>query len=450
MDAQRAIFVEGCAKVNDIPAKKANELFDLIDKFAGYGFNKSHAAAYALLAYQTAWMKAHHPEAFFAASMAFDLSVTDKLSIFMDDMRRAGITVLPPSVNSGAATFTVEETEDGPAVRYALAALKGVGEKAMEALVAEREKGGPFASLDDFADRIDPRQLNKRQLEGLAASGAFDEIEPNRAGVFQLAESMLGLASSSASARASGQAALFGGETSTATNTLRVPADAKWTLAERMTAEREAFGFYFSGHPVDQYRHLADASGAERLSALMLKRVPDDGRVNAVTAGMIEGVRWRETQRGRKYLAMTLSDASGQYPATSFEESAFNSLLRAGKRGDCGLLQVELDRRAGEDTPRISVKRIDGFERLADQSSFMLTVKAETPEALHQLAVTMAPMRGGRGELMLAVPKPDGGEFLVKLGGDFLLDADLAAKIGEIEGINTLPLRARGRFLHPV
>src|SRR3954454_23802594 len=160
MDAQRATFVEGCAAHNNIPAGKANELFDMIDKFAGYGFNKSHAAAYALVAYQTAWLKAHHRAEFYAASMSFDMAQTDRLSAFVEDMRRGGVEFLPPDVNASHAYFTV----DNGAVRYALGALKGVGEKAMEALADERVRGGPFTSLEDFAGRMDPRVLNRRQL----------------------------------------------------------------------------------------------------------------------------------------------------------------------------------------------------------------------------------------------------------------------------------------------
>ncbi|PZP18809.1 MAG: DNA polymerase III subunit alpha, partial [Sphingomonas hengshuiensis] len=186
MDAQRDTFVKGCATANGIGAAKANELFDLIDKFAGYGFNKSHAAAYALLAYQTAWLKAHHPHEFFAASMCFDMALTDKLGVFVDDMRRLGVKALPPCINASAAEFAVEQAKGGLAVRYALAALKSVGEGAMERLVIERERGGAFASLDEFARRVDPRLLNKRQLETLAAAGAFDALNPNRAGIFAM------------------------------------------------------------------------------------------------------------------------------------------------------------------------------------------------------------------------------------------------------------------------
>src|SRR5437763_1756841 len=179
MDAQRARFVEGCAR-NDISEAKAGELFDLIDKFAGYGFNKSHAAAYALVSYQTAWLKAHHPAEFYAASMTFDVTQTDRLGVFVEDMRRAGIDCLPPDINASGSAFTVE----GDAVRYALGALKGVGGKAMEALAEERDRGGPFGSLEDFASRIDPRLLNRRQLESLAGAGAFDSIQTDRPAVF--------------------------------------------------------------------------------------------------------------------------------------------------------------------------------------------------------------------------------------------------------------------------
>ena len=187
MDAQKARFLDG-ARANGIERKKADFIFELVLKFAGYGFNKSHAAAYALIAYQTAWLKAHHPVEFFAASMAYDITNTDKLALFVDDMRRSGVRCLPPCINTSAADFSVETQSDGLAVRYALAALKGVGEKAMETVVAERAAAGPFTSLAAFAKRVDPKLLNRRQLESLIAAGALDTIEANRAGVHSLAD----------------------------------------------------------------------------------------------------------------------------------------------------------------------------------------------------------------------------------------------------------------------
>ena len=261
MDAQRAGFVEGCKAVNGIEAGKANELFDLIDKFAGYGFNKSHAAAYALLAYHTAWLKAHYPHEFYAASMCYDIHLTDKLGIFVDDMRRMGVTCLAPDINASIADFSVEETKDGFAVRYALAALKSVGEGAMERLVAERDGEGPFKGVDDFAHRVDPRALNKRQLETLAAAGAFDSFDLNRAGIFACAETVLATAARVHDQKTSGQHGLFGGEDAKEPP-IRLPLSARWTLAQRMEQEKEAFGFYFSAHPVDRHGHLARMHGA--------------------------------------------------------------------------------------------------------------------------------------------------------------------------------------------
>ena len=246
MEAQRARFVEGCARINQISSVKANELFDTIDKFAGYGFNKSHAAGYALIAYQTAWLKAHHPAEFYAASMSFDLALTDKLGVFVEDMRRGAVDCRPPDINPSNAYFTVEEG----AVRYALGALKGVGGKAMEALVEERTACGPFSSLEDFAARIDPRLLNRRQLESLAGAGAFDSLKPDRAAIFAAAETILAHAASAHDQRTSGQAGLFGVNSAEAAP-IRLPRDASWTQAQRMAAERDAFGFYFSAHPVE-------------------------------------------------------------------------------------------------------------------------------------------------------------------------------------------------------
>src|SRR4029079_7831750 len=181
----------------------------------------------------------------------FDLALTDKLSTFVEDMRRGRVECLPPDVNASHAHFTVENG----AVRYALGALKGVGEKAMEALVAERERGGPFASLEDFAARIDPRVLNRRQLESLAGAGAFDAVKPDRASVYGAAETILAHAASAQDQRESGQVGLFGVSSAEAAP-IRLPRDASWTLAQRMAAERDAFGFYFSAHPVDAQRHL--------------------------------------------------------------------------------------------------------------------------------------------------------------------------------------------------
>jgi DNA polymerase-3 subunit alpha len=471
MDAQRAGFVEGCRTVNGIGKAEANALFDLIDKFAGYGFNKSHAAAYALLAYQTAWLKAHHPHEFYAASMCYDMALTDKLAIFVDDARRAGVTLLPPCVNASLADFDVqpnlpspsgegqgvgdaavhsgrvllpnpsseEEGLSGLGIRYALGALKSVGEGAMEKLVAERANGR-FASLDDLATRVDPRLLNKRQLETLAAAGAFDGIDANRAGVHAVAETILAVAARTHSQKISGQGGLFGDATH-AGDTIKLPAGVRWTLSQRMDQEKEAFGFYFSAHPVDRHAHLARNHGARNFASLTELTIPDDGsRAGATMAVLVEEARWRTSARGKRYMMAQLSDPSGQFTATCFDDAIAADLEEAARVGGCGLITVELDRRPGEEAPRISVKRIQPFETLASTARFVLEVDVTDPAVFPGLARLLADHRGARGEVRATVATPQGPATIL-IGRDFLLDAELADHVGALHGIASAMLK---------
>ncbi|MEO8175977.1 MAG: DNA polymerase III subunit alpha, partial [Sphingomicrobium sp.] len=437
MDAQRAGFVAGCLAVNAIPAAKANELFDLIDKFAGYGFNKSHAAGYALIAYQTAWLKAHHRAEFYAASMSFDMAQTDKLALFVEDIRRADVVCLPPDINASRADFSVERDT----VRYALGALKGVGEKAMEALVAEREANGPFASLEDFAARIDPRLLNRRQIESLAAAGAFDSLVPDRAALFAAAETLLAHAVSAADERSSGQAALFGGEGEASVAPIRLPRDAAWTLAQRMAAERDSFGFYFSAHPVDSQKHLLAAHRVRTFAELASLPAPaDGGRSAAMIAGLVEEARWRTSARGRRYLTATLSDSSGQYVATAFDDEPCAALEAAVKSGGCGLMTVELDRRPGDELPRVTVKRFQPLDALAKRTRLEMIVRVAEAETVLRLTRALTGAHGGTGAIRFIIPLATGGQATVLVGRDYLLDAELAASVERITGEGTVDL----------
>jgi DNA polymerase-3 subunit alpha len=437
MDAQRARFIEGASK-NDISAAKANELFDLIDKFAGYGFNKSHAAAYALVAYHTAWLKAHHPAEFFAASMSFDMAQTDKLALFVEDIRRSGVECLPPDVNASQAAFSVEDGK----VRYALGALKGVGEKAMEALVAERANRGAFKSLDDFAERIDPRLLNRRQLESLAAAGAFDALDSDRPSIYAGAETILAHAASAHDQRTSGQHGLFGGGSDSGVAPIRLPRNASWTLAERMAAEREAFGFYFSAHPVDAQRHLLAAHKVRSFAEL--SDLPlSEGRSSATTAGLIEATRWRTSAKGRRYLMVTISDPSGQYEAMVFDDEPSADLERAAKAGMCGLLTVELDRRPGDDTPRVTVKRFQALDGLAKRTRLQLSLRIAEHSLIPAVARELAAAKGGSGTVRAVLPISEGRDALLLIGRDFNLDADLAARLTRILGEGAVELSAQ-------
>ena len=438
MDAQRATFVEGCARHNDISAAKANELFDLIDKFAGYGFNKSHAAAYALVAYQTAWLKAHHRAEFYAASMTFDLAQTDRLSAFVEDMRRGEVVCLPPDINLSHARFTVENG----AVRYALGALKGVGEKAMEALVEERARGGLFSSLEDFAARIDPRLLNRRQLESLAGAGAFDSLMPDRAQIFAAAETILAHAASAQEQRISGQAGLFGANSAEAAP-IRLPRHVSWTIAQRMAAERDAFGFYFSAHPVDASRHLLDAYKVKKFEELSETPIPEGERVGATMAGLVEDARWRTSAKGRRYMMATLSDSSGQFIATAFDDEATAALEVAAKAAQCGLVSVELDRRAGDETPRVTIKRFQPLSDLAKRTRLQMTIRVAAREMAERIARELFEARGSNGLVRILLSRTSGGEAVIIAGRDFALDAELAARIERITGAGSVDLSAQ-------
>ena len=385
-------------------------------------------------------MKAHHAPEFFAASMSFDMAQTDKLALFVEDIRRSGIDCLPPDVNASEAAFSVEDGK----VRYALGALKGVGEKAMEALVAERSANGPFQTLDDFAARIDPKLLNRRQLESLAAAGAFDRLNPDRASLFAAAETILAHASLAHDQRTSGQGGLFGGPAEADIVAIRLPRDARWTLAERMSAEREAFGFYFSAHPVDAQRHLLAAHKVRSFAELAALPAPSDGgRSQTMMAGLVESTRWRTSAKGRRYMMATISDPSGQYEATVFDEEPSADLETAAKSGVCGLMTVELDRRPGDEVPRVTVKRFQALDVLAKRARLQLTL--HLPDAAHaaMAAKELVGHRGGNGLVRAIVDISGGRTAELILGRDFALDADTADRMVRLLGAAAVELGAQ-------
>lgn len=441
MDIQRHRFVDGCKEVSSIDAKKANELFDLIDKFAGYGFNKSHAAAYALLAYQTAWMKTHYPHEFYAGSMCFDMHQSEKLTIFVDDMRRNGVTVAGPDINASEAEFTVEQTEEGYAVRYALAGIRNVGEKAMDAIVAEREANGRFISLEELFRRLPAGSMNRRQLEGLAGSGAFDALEPNRAMVLANADMLMAVADEAERTRNSGQAGLFGGDDH-AEPSLRLTQVDGWTRAEQMAKERENFGFYFAAHPTEQYRAIASANGARTHASLVTQGVAG-GRSPAVMAAMVESVTKGRTKRGKDFVRADFSDSTGQFSASCFEESLVEPMVRWAKEGTCILLNVELDSPSVDEPPRITVRGGRPLAEVTSAARMVLSLDVSRVEAVQELAMLLSAGAEGKGEVVARLCTGGSDEPTVRLGRDFALDGDLAERLADIDGIANVSLTAR-------
>jgi DNA polymerase-3 subunit alpha len=457
MDAQRGRFVEGCKTNSGIEPKRANELFDLIDKFAGYGFNKSHAAAYALLAYQTAWLKAHYPEEFYAASMCFDMHQSEKLNVFVDDARRypnghGGIEVLPPDINASQARFTVEQTDTGYAVRYALAGIRNVGEKAMEAIVAERQVSGAFSSLKDLFERLPQGTMNRRQLEGLICAGAFDGLEPDRGLLFANADMLMAVADAAMRERSSGQVGLFGGEAA-APEDLRLQAAPAWGRSDRMTKERENFGFYFSAHPVQQYRDAASANGARTYQSLMEGGAPAGGRSTAVMAVLVEGITKARTRKGGTFVRADFSDSSGQFSAACFEEALVPDFERWAQSGECLLLTVELDSPSPDEPPRLTVRGARPLAAVSGATAMQLTADITSVAALLELRIELDAALGerpaGSGEVQVRLTLADGGQVTMVLGRAFVLHGELAERLAAIEGISNValvPLKKRSNL----
>ncbi|AKM10451.1 DNA polymerase III subunit alpha [Croceicoccus naphthovorans] len=453
MDAQRQRFVEGCKDVSGIEPKKANELFDLIDKFAGYGFNKSHAAAYALLAYQTAWLKAHYPHEFYAASMCFDMHQSEKLSVFVDDMRRypgGGLECAGPDINHSEAEFTVEPTDESYRVRYALAGIRNVGEKAMDAIVAEREARGPFESLKDLFERLPAGSMNRRQLEGLAGAGALDSLEPNRAKVIANADMLLAVADAAVREKESGQAGLFGAEDHAAADLRLVDAPA-WPRKDQMEKERENFGFYFAAHPVSQWRAVASAQGARSYASLMTSGaeggesagVGGGGRSNAVMAVLVEGANKRKTRKGNDFVMADFSDQTGQFSASCFEESLVDSFGKWAQSGECVLLQVELDKPNPDEPPRVTVRGARPLAAVKGSARMELRLTVDRVEALAEMATLLPRTADANGEVVARLLLGEGREATMLLGRDFALDGELADRVAEIPGVSACDLSAR-------
>ncbi|MHB1214712.1 MAG: DNA polymerase III subunit alpha [Thiobacillus sp.] len=304
MAVQRSIFLEGAAR-RGVDTKIAERLFDLMEKFAEYGFNKSHSAAYALIAYHTAWLKAYYPAEFMAATMSSEMSDTDKVRVFYEDCRANGLTMLPPDINSSGYRFDpVSRTE----IRYGLGAIKGSGEAAIGAIVAEREVSGPFTGLFDLARRVDKRYLNRRVLEALVKAGAFDRINPHRASL--LASVGAALETADRAARSGGQVGLFGELLDGGEDLIDVP---EWPEQEKLLQEKSALGYFFSGHPFTSY--LAEVSGFARrqLDSLEPAREPQ------MLAGIVVSLRTQMTRRG-KMMILLLDDATAQVEVVIFNE----------------------------------------------------------------------------------------------------------------------------------
>ncbi len=441
MAAQREIFVKGAVE-RGVGEAKASEIFDLVDKFAGYGFNKSHAAAYALVAYQTAYLKANYPVEFVAASMTHDMHNTDKLSLFRRELDRLGAPLLPPDVNASGAVFTVEMTEDGTlSVRYALGAIRNVGKPAAAALVAARADG-PFKSIADMAAKLDTSRVNKRQIETLARAGAFDSLEPDRARVFAGAETVARAAQAAAEERTSNQSSLFGG--GDVAPSLRLPSPPPWEDAEKLGHELEAIGMYLSAHPLDAFAPQMKRLGVTTIADL-IRRPPagssgggDRGgynrqaEANCRIAATQLGRQERTSARGMRYAFVQLSDATGMIEATAFSEvlAVSRELLDSGKP-----LLLGVEARLGDGGLRVGIVNVRDLEEAAAEVGRELVVHVDDPAALAHISSILKDERPGRATVRIMLEIDPMRDVHVDLKRRIALSPATAQAVKSLKGV---------------
>jgi DNA polymerase-3 subunit alpha len=434
MASQRDSFVSGATE-RGIGRADAEVIFDTCAKFAEYGFNKSHSAPYALLTYQTAYMKANYPVEFMAASMTLDMGNTDKLAEFRDEAERLGIKIEPPSVNRSGVEFEV----DSNTIHYALAALRGVGRHAVESIVAARGERA-FADVSDFGRRINPRAVNKRVLESLAAAGAFDCIEKNRARAFAAVDAILATAARTQDDMARGQSELFAG--AAAHSSIAVPALEPWLPAERLQREYEAVGFFLSGHPLDDYaaalKRLRVQSWAEFARAV--KTGVGAGRV----AGTVVSRTERRTKSGSKMGIIGLSDPSGHYEAVLFAEglAQYRDLLEPGTA-----VLLFLTAEVQGDEVRARIQSVEPLDEAAVKMHRGLRVFLRDAEPLAGVARRLeASQKRGNGngadaadgEVSMVLLLRNGSEVEVKLPGRFKVSPQIAGAIKAVSGVVTV------------
>jgi len=443
MDKQRGRFCEGAVE-RDIPHEKASYIFDLVTKFASYGFNKSHAAAYALVAYHTAFMKANYPVEFMAAIMTLDMGNTDKLSAFKLELQRMDVPLLLPDVNYSDVPFVVERTEDdyceeeadprqNLGVRYALGAIKGVGEKAMEGIIAERTNNGKFKDIFDFAERVDPKLLNKRQIERLAAAGAFDSLLPERSQAYAAAEVVMRIAQMEAKERESDQVSLFGGEMAATVDKPALPIVKAWTDTQMLDEERKAVGFYISAHPLDSYETVL-----ERERIIPAREVYNDAGLVGQTvrmAGAILGYREGVTKRGNKFGRLTLSDRTDAFEMMAFEDD-LEQMRALVDEGAPMVVSVQIRKRDDDDSIGLSCRGMESLEQVAAQSSKGLFVEVEGADAFASMKAALDRKTGGKGRVTIRVPVHDNRRYAeFRLEGKYKVTPELKQAIAAEMGV---------------
>ncbi|MBZ9843515.1 DNA polymerase III subunit alpha [Mesorhizobium sp. CA5] len=422
MDKQRERFVTGAVE-RGVSKPQADFIFDLLAKFADYGFNKSHAAAYAVVSYQTAYLKAHYPVEFLAASMTLDMSNTDKLADFRQDAMRLGIEVVPPSVMSSFRPFEVGENK----IFYSLAALKGVGDAAVEHIVEKRGEK-PFKNLADFCERVDPKIVGKRVFESLIMAGALDCFGHDRAQMMAGVERMMGLASLAQQNAISGQADIFGASLGSQSQALNLPATDPWLAADKLHREFQIVGFYLSAHPLDEYKSALQKMRVQNWAefSAAVKRGAAAGRL----AGTVTSKQERKTRTGNKMGVVQFSDTTGQYEAVLFSEglAQYRDMLEPGSSV---VIMV-----AAEDRPEGVNLRINSVQSLDDEASriqkaLRIFVRDDGPSSIIQ---SQLKQRGDSQVSIIVLKGEAQGEIEIGLG-NYRVSPQIASAMRAVQGV---------------
>ncbi len=427
MIKQRDIFIEG-AKAKGVSEEKSSEVFDLMEKFASYGFNKSHAAAYAVISYQTAYLKAYYPVEFMAATMTLDKTDTDKLGFFKRDVVRMGIEILPPDVNKSQVDFSEEKSS----IRYALSAIRNVGEGAMRALVLEREKNGPFKNIMDLIARVDNSVMNKRCLESLIKSGALDCLEPNRAKLHHNLEKLSQYSSLIASQRRSSQISLFG--ESMEIQSMQLDNIPEWPSMQKLEMEAEVIGFYLSAHPLDAFE-----SSFERLrimsSSELFKTVESSCSARVRIAGIINDIKERTSQKsGSKYAFITASDMSGTFEMMCFSELLSQSREKL-KSGQPLIFSVLAEKK--EEQIRIIVQSVEYLNEVITKISSSVMIYLSDVASLPLIQSVLKQDAPGKGKVFL-IPQVNEWDVEIALEEGFSLTPDTVKALRSVPGVKEI------------
>lgn len=429
MAKHRVTFVDGAVK-NGIDKDIATTIFEQMEKFASYGFNKSHAAAYSMISYQTAYLKAHYPVEFMCAVMSLDLTNTDKLQFFKDEVKKMGYQVLTPDINESGVEFTVEDGK----IRYALSAVKGVGEANMYSIVAEREKNGKFKNISDFIHRVDIKQINRRQLEQLIRAGAFDCMEINRATLFDNIETIIKHIGSASETKNSSQTSLFGG--AELTSEVKLTQKPEWSELERLKFEADSIGFYLSAHPLDIYGKAIDLL-AIKPCVDVFKNIQVGDKISARLAGCVNSFQKRISKKGFPYAFIEMADATGTFEGIMFSESIaryeeiINSKLPL-------MVGISIDRPNEESSARAIINTVETLDKAISEVANGLQIYVNDAKAIEKVSEILSKDKRGRNKVYI-IPDDNVWDVIIEIERGFAFaNEDIFTQIRSISGVSAM------------